>query len=145
MKKIFLSIAILVLTFSLVGCFKSNKTDSNQEPQFEGAKPTGVVLDITEKNGQSGTVKPGDILYLKLTGEAASGKQWTVVSPATGDYLMLKDHKLIGLADSKAPDGQFTDEWWLKVEKTGNFELKFDYGVMGEKAEKSFQFSVITQ
>lgn len=112
---------------------------------MEGAPETGVVLDITEKNGQSSTAKPGDILYLKLTGEAASGKQWAVVSPTSSDYIMLKGHKLIGLTDSKAPDGQFTDEWWLKVEKTGNFELQFDYGVLGKKAEKSFQFSVVSQ
>lgn len=150
MKKLFSFLIILSLVFVLSACFGSNSNkEKNQQKETNleiyGVPETGRVLDITEINGQTATVTPGDILHLKLIGEANSGRQWSVISPTAGDYLMLKDHQVIGLDNSEILGGKFTDEWWLKVEKTGEFELQFDYSAVNKEPEDSFKFKVISQ
>ena len=143
MKKV-LIVTVLVLSLTvLYGCQKKNTTAA---PVISASvTETGTVVDVTEKNTQSITVVPGDVIYVKLTGEAASGNQWTVVSPVSGDFVSLKDHVVVGLTDRAAKDKQFTDEWWIKVEKKGTFDLQFDYGRPNDKAKKSFKVSVVSQ
>ena len=143
MKKIIFLSLILAAAFGLAACKNQAQTDSAAE--ISGVPETGLVLDITEKNGQTTTVTPGDVLYLKLTGEADSGKQWTVTAPTKGNSLRLKDHKIVGLDNPEILAGQFTDEWWLKIEEPGAFDLKFDYGVSGEPAEQFFSLEVVSQ
>lgn len=143
MKKVLISLIVLSLTFSLTACFKKQVDES--EVAIDGVPETGRVLDISDKIGQTATVTPGDILYLKLTGESDSDKEWSVVAPTTGDYLKLKDHKVIGLTDPKILDGQFTNEWWLKIEAEGIFDMQFDYGVAGQKVEDSFEIKIISE
>lgn len=143
MKKILSIFIILFLAFSLSACRKN--TEAEWQKEIYGVPETGTVLDITEKNDQTIIVMPGDILYLKLKGESDSGKQWSVTSPTTGNFLMLKDHKTIGLNDPQILGGEFTDEWWLKIESKGEFYLQFDYGVVAKEAEKSFKLKVISQ
>ena len=104
MKKFLPLLIILFLAFSLSACRKNTETERQRE--IFGVPETGTVLDITEKNGQTLTVTPGDILYLKLRGESKSGKQWSVISPTSGNFLMLKDHKLIGLNDTQIPQAE---------------------------------------
>lgn len=144
MRKFLISLTILSLAFGLSACGqKTEELDFDLE--MFGVPETGRVLDIGDKSGQRSTTTPGDVLYLKLTGEADSGKQWAVTSPTSGDYLILKDHKVTGLNDPEVSNGQFIDEWWLKIESTGIFDLQFDYGVIGQVAEQTFKLEVISQ
>lgn len=139
----FKSLLVIALLFSVLatGCLK--KKDDNRIVLPENFPETGTVLDITEKNGESATLVPGDVIYLKLVGEANSLKQWTVYSPTSTSALVLKDHKLVGLQDEEAEE--FTDEWWLKVVEAGNFNLTFNYGVPGKDVEDVFTFEVTVE
>jgi len=143
MKKILLIFTIFLLTFSLSACFFSKDKPDEIAEVIDGVPETGRVLDISEMNDQTATVTPGDVLYFKLTGEADSGYQWSVTGPTSGDYLMLKDHKVVGLTDPEA--GTFTDEWWLKIEEPGIFDLQFEYGLPSQEPEEFFRFKVISQ
>lgn len=143
MKKILLLLVIFSLAFSLAACRQSAEDKLQQE--IYGVKETGNVIDISDKNGQTITTTPGDVLYLKLTGEAESNNQWNVVAPVAGNFLMLKDHKVTGLIDKKVLEGKFTDEWWLKIENKGTFEIQFNYGEVGKDAENSFKLQVVSQ
>ena len=148
MKKILLLFVILSLFFSLSACFKKAGSDlskDSKDTEIDGVSETGLVLDISEMNDKTATVTPGDVLYFKLEGEADSGKQWSVVGPTSGDYLMLKDHKVVGLNNPEIEGGKFTDEWWLKIEDTGIFDLEFEYGLPNQEAEEFFSFKVISQ
>lgn len=147
MKKAFFSLLILLLVFSLHGCGCSKQDVEVDAWDYEayGVKESGKVIDITELNGQATTTAIGDVLYLKLIGEADSKKQWNVISPTSGDYIMLKDHKVKDLANPEAEGGQFTDEWWLKIENQGEFKIKFNYGILGEEIERSFSLEIIGQ
>lgn len=136
-------IFILALALGLTACSKSDPVE--QRPSYLGVEETGYVLDITDKVGQTATLTPGDVLYLKLEGEADSNKQWTVTSPTSGDFVMLKDHQVIGLNDAEILDGKFTDEWWIKIETVGNFNLGFAYGFPDEEAEEIFRLEVISR
>jgi len=142
-KKIALVLALMLI---VSGC--SIFTPTNNEVDIAdviGVEETGNTVDITSLNNQSVNVQVGDVIYLKLTGTANSGKQWTVVSPTGGEYLILKDHKVEGLNDEDAPNGEFTDEWWMLVAKTGEFTIGFDYGISGQEAERSFSVKVVSQ
>ena|SRR3989344_3835615 len=143
MKRTFAIVAIIVSFTVLYGCQKKTTTAIPAAPV--SVAETGTVVDITEKNNQSITVTPGDVIYVKLTGEAASGNQWSVISPVSGDFVSLKDHIVIGLTDRNAKDKQFIDEWWIKVEKKASFDLQFDYGRPNDKAKKSFKISIVSQ
>jgi predicted secreted protein len=149
MKKILLFFLVLALSLSLVGCGnKANQNINSDQPQapiIEGQPETGTTIDLTTKNNQTVTTTPGDILYVKLDGPANKGYQWSLVSPLSGDFLMLKDHKVVGLTDAKILNGKFTDEWWLKVEKTGDFDLKFDYAKINKRTEKFFKVRIVSQ
>ncbi|MBI3290831.1 protease inhibitor I42 family protein [Candidatus Falkowbacteria bacterium] len=144
LKKILPVVLILFLALTISACKKKPSGPTEEEVIFDGVRETGLVLDISEKSGQSATTTPGDVLYIKLTGEAGSGNQWTVIAPTTGSFLMLKDHKATGLTD-EAEGAIFTDEWWLKIEETGNFEIGFSYGVPGEEPLDFFNFNVISR
>ncbi|MFA6410378.1 MAG: protease inhibitor I42 family protein [Candidatus Buchananbacteria bacterium] len=148
MKKIFLAFSILILLFGLTGCFNFNAQSkaekAAQQAKISGRPESGKVVDLTALNGQTVNVSLGDVLYIKLMGEANKGYQWKVTSPVTGDYLWLKDHKTVGLTDPKAPDGKFTDEWWLKAENPGTFDLQFEYGLVGKTPTQTFKVQVIS-
>jgi chagasin family peptidase inhibitor I42 len=140
-----IKVLTLVVVIGLLGLTACTK--NTDEPKVEGQEETGRVLDITEMAGQSAITTPGDILYLKLVGESNSGLQWQAVAPTSGNYLLLKDHEVIGLDDSNILEGQFTDEYWLKVEETGEFNLKFDYvtPAKANELEDSFEIKIISQ
>ena len=142
-KKLLLLGIIFGLTIFLAACGKKN--EPTDKYNAAGVPETGLVIDVSELNDQTVTTTPGDILYLKLTGEADSGNQWSAISPTGGGHIMLSDHKLIGIIDPEILDGQFTDEWWLKVEKTGTFYLQFDYGAFGSEVIESFKLEVVSQ
>ncbi|MFA6215394.1 MAG: hypothetical protein WC768_02410 [Patescibacteria group bacterium] len=144
MKKNLILLLILFLAVTVSACGKTVKTEP-ETINVNGASETGTTIDLSDKNGQTVNAKIGDVLYLKLTGVAASGKQWLVVAPTQGDFLLLKDHKLVGLNDPKVLAGQFTDEWWLKIEKAAAFDLQFDYGIFGKKSEQSFKVTITSQ
>lgn len=138
MKYKVLAIGVLLLAVIFTGCTK--KTGENKTVLPEDLPETGNVVDVSQKSGGSMNFVPGDIVYIRLVGEANSQKQWSVVSPTSSDILVLKDHKITGLTDETAKE--FTDEWWLKVVKRGQTLLQFDYGIFGEAVEQSFTFNI---
>ena len=145
-KKIVFFSAIFLLAFSLVACTpKKPMVDNVNQSQADGVKETGSVIDASDKNGQTIAAKIGDVIYFKLTGQAASGNQWTVVKPVSGDAILLKDHRATDINNPQAPNGEFTDEWWIKIEKSGTIEMQFDYGVSGKKSTKSFKLTIDSQ
>lgn len=142
MKKIFSILIIATLFFTLTAC---KKQPEEQKIDVSGVPKTGRIIDISEQTGQLVIVTPGDVLYLKLEGESNSGKQWSVSKPTAGDYLMLVSHSNIGLTDPGVLEGKFKDEWSLKVEKTGDFDLEFIYGLPNQEPEKVFSVKIISQ
>lgn len=144
-KKIYLSLVILAMAFSVTACAPKPAAESVNQTVSDGVKETGNVIDVSDKDGQTVTAKVGDVIYFKLVGKAASGNQWTVVKPVSGDSILLKDHKTTDINNSKAPNGEFSDEWWIKIEKSGTIEMQFDYGVLGKKAAKSFKITIDSQ
>ncbi len=143
-RKILLLLVVFGLAIFLSACGKKEQPVDVDEFNTAGVPETGLVIDVTELNGQTATTTPGDVIYLKLSGEADSGNQWSVISPTTGGYIMLTDHQLIGIADPTILDGQFTDEWWLKIEKVGTFDLQFDYGTFGSEVIESFELEIVS-
>jgi len=145
MKKSLLVISILLVAVIFAGCSKADKGNDSEvvDTSIYGVPETGTVIDITERNTLVATTTPGDVLYLKLLGESSSGKQWTVSAPTSGNSIMLQDHKITGLGDEVG--GEFTDEWWLKVEEIGEFSLQFDYGELGQEVEDTFELKIISQ
>ena len=124
-KKISFFITVFILASTLSACKKSTPVPIEQVNINPGVVETGNIIDASGKNSQTINVVPGDLIYLKLMGEAKSGKQWTVISPAQGDSLSLKEQKVIGLDDKEILAGKFSSEWWLKVETKGEFDLQF--------------------
>lgn len=146
MRKIAFALAALLIAVNLSGCAANQTSGENSNAvAADGARETGTVIDLAAKNNQSVQAKVGDVLYIKLTGKAASGFQWFAISPTSDGWVMLKDHVVVGLNDPNAPNGEFTDEWWLKVEKAGSFTIQFDYSKPNKKAEQSFKVSVVSQ
>lgn len=134
---------ILVVSLSVLGCWRKKPDNTlNQETE-----KIGQTYDVSDKSGQEITVAPNDILYLKLEGESKSGFHWQVASPTSGNFLVLRDHKLVGLDDPEVLSGKFTDEWWLKVQETGEANLQLDYVVPGKSKEpkNSFKLKIISQ
>ena len=140
--KLYSLIALLLIVGVATGCFRKTTT-ADTAPV--GVVETGTIIDVTEKNGQTIAAVPGDVMYVKLTGEAASGKQWSVIKPITGSALELKDHKIVGLVDPAVLNGRFTDEWWLKILESGLIEVQFNYGESGKESETSFAITVNSQ
>ncbi len=139
-------IALLLLVFVGVGCTKfSSKDTASNEPPFEGVKPTGVTHELSDKNGQTVTTTPGDVLHFVLTSEAQSDKQWVIKSPTTGNVVLLLSHFL---SNATTTDGKtmISDDWRLKVEGRSNFTLQYDYvPVKGGNAEQSFKVNIVSQ
>jgi len=144
-KKISFLIAVFVLVIILSACQKSAPAPIEETNINSSVAETGKIIDVSEKNGETFNVVPGDVIYLKLIGEAKSGKQWTVISPTQGDYLSLKEQKVTGLDDKEILAGKTNFEWWLKIENKGEFDLQFDYGKLTKKAEQIFKIKVISQ
>ncbi|OGY50222.1 MAG: hypothetical protein A2951_01590 [Candidatus Buchananbacteria bacterium RIFCSPLOWO2_01_FULL_56_15] len=130
---------ILFLALLLAGC---GKRESAVAPAVVGVPETGVVIDLSERNGSEVTTRPGDVLYLKLTGEGGSGKQWTTVSPTSSDCLILKDQQVANLTE---PAASSTFQWWFKVEQTCRVDVRFDYGKLLKKADASFGVHITSQ
>lgn len=141
-KRFSFVILVLALAIVVVGCKKKVVEEEIIDPRIFGVPETGVVIDATDRNGGSATTTPGDIIYIKLTGEALSGKQWSVAAPTSGSQLMLFDHQVVDLLNEEAEE--FTDEWWLKIEETGEFLIKFTYGQPGIQPEDSFELNIIS-
>lgn len=136
MKKI-LFLSLLALTLVSSGCIKKTV-----DP-ITGVKETGTVIEAV--NGQSYQAKPGDVVHVKLTGQAKSGKQWSVASSTTIDLVMLKDHQVTGLEETASAEEELVDQWWIKVEKTGEITLSFNYGSPGSEILDSFSVKIISQ
>src|SRR3989338_3335006 len=102
-NKIVLASLILLAGLAVTGCKKAEPVDTGLD-QGSGVPETGLVIDISDKNGSSATTTPGDVLYIKLTGAPDYGKQWNVAAPTSGDWIMLKDHKVVDLNNQEAKE-----------------------------------------
>ena len=132
-------ILFLLLAIILAGC---GKREAAVTPVVVGVPETGVVIDLSERNGSEVTTGPGDVLYLKLTGEGGNGKQWTTVSPTSSDCLILKDQQVANLNE---PATSSTFQWWFKVEKACRVDVSFDYGKLLKSADASFSVHITSQ
>ena len=128
-----------MLTVVLAGC---GKKAAPAEPVVTGVPETGLVIDLSRRNGEEITATPGDVLYLELSGVGGSGKQWTVVSPTSSSCLVLKDQQVSGLAEANASS---SFKWWLKVEEACRVQLGFDYGKLPKGGERSFGVTIVSQ
>jgi len=64
MRKFLPLAAIILIAFTISACSKNKVVNKVvEEYNFEalGVPETGVVLDLTEKNGQTATTTPGDV------------------------------------------------------------------------------------
>jgi predicted secreted protein len=151
MKKIYFIGLIFFLSFALVACFNknNNQTDLNQNQinRDPVIPETGRVLDISALAGQTVTTTPGDLIYAKLIGDPNEYKNnyfWVIATPEASQYLSLKDHKITGLENDIGLGG-YDNEWWFKVEKTGEFDFGFNYLKPKEKPKKDFKIKIISQ
>lgn len=156
--KIFFLALALVFAASLSACGKKADwpgREAKTNINVNGVPETGKVIDITDLNNQTATTTPGDILYLKFFGILEDGRQWDFISPTAGDYLMLKDHQLSQAPDEKNPKIEnYVNEWRLKIEKTGIFDLQFNYNnysrlgkksLTAPKPDKIFKLKIISE
>lgn len=154
-KILFLTM-ILIFALGLSACGKKAELPSGEANlNVNGVPETGKEIDISGLNGQSATATPGDVLYLKFAGVFENGRQWDFTSPTSGDYLMLKNHEFSKTADPANPKVEnYANEWRLKIEKTGVFDLQFDYhdysrltkkGLSGLKSLQTHKLNIISQ
>lgn len=134
---------LIGLAIGIVQSFMDRDPQEEKIILLEDFPETGTVLDISDQNGGSALLVPGDIIYVKLVGEAASGKQWTAVIPTTKESLVLMDHKLTDLNNEEVDF--FTDEWWIKVVEPDVFTLQYNYGLPFEDVEQTFTFDITIQ
>lgn len=141
-KKIIFIGSFAALLVFISGCGNNNKQVStptnNDLPAVENsAKETGKVIDLSNLNNQTVTTTPGDILYIKFTSDV-SFKQHSISSPDAGAFVSLKDEEV------KKQGNGYVNEWWFKVEKSGEFEIKFNYGSSGKKPEQIFSYNIVS-
>jgi predicted secreted protein len=146
MKKIIFACLALSLALSLAGCGgkpATVDTNANANINISEVPETGRIIDASALNGQTVTTTPGDIIDIKLTGDNGKQYQWNFSSIDAADYVSLKNHEV---SNANQPAGsKFVSDWQLKIQKTGSFNLQFDYSRMSKKPEKSFKLQVVSQ
>lgn len=150
-KKFFVYLLALVILFSVVACKRSERgafDKSTTSPSAE-VQETGVVHDITEKNGQLLLVVPGDILLVKLPFSSKTSFQWSFREPITGRYLALKEHTFVKNIDETKEESEkdVLSIWRLKVLREGDFTLLFHYGdpFTPENPQEVFRMKIISR
>lgn len=141
MKKLYFLVFISFVILTFTACTPKEKISLSQENQKLVAK----FFDLTDKDGQEIKVTIGDVLYIKLTGKTNSGYQWNINGSTSNEFLLFKKHQVTGFGDPKILAGNFTDEWWLVVEKKGNFDLEFNYGKFKKEPESYFKAKIISE
>jgi len=129
---------VLLLVLALTGCRRAasvNEIVSSEIPE------TGIVLDISPLNGTTVTTTPGDVLYLKLSGEGGLGRQW-FAQPGGDSVFSLKQQQTSQLEQKNVSS---TFEWWFKIEQIGQAELEFDYHRANESARDQFKLNIVSQ
>jgi len=145
-KKILFSIILLGGIIGLVAC-RQNSANSNVNNQASQEVPdSGVVIDITEKNGQIIFANLGDELIIDLKGNTDDKYQWSFREPISGGFLILKKHNIIETDDKRLANNEFISEWRFKLIKSGTFEIRFDYenSFLSSKPKKVFRIKVTT-
>jgi hypothetical protein len=142
MRKKFLILTILFSAAVLSACNKPAVKPAVSEPAavLETVAETGRVVDLTTLAGQTATVTPGDVLYDKFRYNDKN-REYSIGSANAGDYLSLKDQKMSTDQATK----ETVVERWFKVEKVGQFDLIFNYGLPLKKADKVFEYKIISQ
>lgn len=145
MRKKILVLLFLFFAITLSACGKKNETQVNSQAAelkvSDEVIETGRVVDMTSLTGKVIAATPGDVLYVKFV-HKDKNKEYSIVNASkAAEALSLKDHKVT--KDEKT--GEITVEWYFKVEKTGQFDLKFDYGQIGKKPEKTIVYNIFIQ
>ena len=131
----------LLVAGLLTGCRQKPAVDVSSSIAAE-VPETGRVIEVATLNGGTATTTPGDILYLKLSGQGGSKNQWLALAPTSSDLLKLKSQEVNNLNQAGT---EATFEWWFKVEKIGQTKLQFDYQKIGQKPSQNFQLDIISQ
>jgi len=117
MKK---SILILIAaSFLLVGCQKDARISEQK------VKPTGTIVDISEKNGQTVNVKVGDKIKFTLEGTNGEMKMWNA-EPVQNETMVLDNEEVINYDNTKKGE-KFKVIWTFFIVKPGEADLKFNY------------------
>lgn len=132
-KRISIFLAVVIL---LTGCGKAPVSTPITD---QGVKETGVVIDVSDKIGQTVSAQLGDIVYFKLTGEGGSGRQWSVTAPTSSPCVVLKDQHVDRLVE---PHATSTFEYWLLVEQACPFTVSLEYGKLKQKSVRTFSVQV---
>ncbi len=122
-KRILLIILAVVIVFGLGGCLKKeveNQLTNTSVPD------TGKIIDITEKNKQVIAAVPGDAILITLKTKKNEDWQWSFREPIAGEYLSLKRHDIITEGDTRVLEDEMISEWKFKIEKAGEFNIRFN-------------------
>ncbi len=140
-RKIVLIGFFAALLVFVTGCGNGNKvstpTENDLPPVADSVAETGKVIDLSALNNQTVTTTPGDILYIKFTSDVTF-KQHSISSVDASAFVSLKDEEV------KKQGNGYVNEWWFKVEKKGEFEIKFNYGSSGKKPEQIFSYNIVS-
>lgn len=138
MKKIILLSIIMILAVSVTAC---KKTDEPTAPEkFE----TGLIIDISEKNGQKVEVQPGDKIKLTLVGVNGEGYQWEALPPTSNIMTLVHHDTENNIPTNKGEN--FYNNFTFLIEKEGQTELKFKYDtpLYGDEPKETFEVTIIS-
>lgn len=140
MKKTFFSFIILLTVFSLTAC-QSKKIGPDGNANLE--PDTGLVIDISEKNNQTISVRPGDRVKFQLESTKGEPEQW-VFEPLTTDIIYLEKQEMKNYDSAKVGE-KYQTTWIFKVVKAGQTAIKLNYLDLFLKAEpkESFQVTLV--
>ena len=133
-------VTVTGLAVLLAGCAQPSKPGPILPD--DGVLETGRVVDISDLHGGTTEVNPGDLLYLKLTGQAGSGYQWVATAPTSTSVFRLKDQAVDNL---NGPTGTSTFEWWLKVMAPGATTLEFGYLSAAEGLSATYTLDILSR
>lgn len=146
-KKILLIIFLTTAVLFLVSCqHEKNISEGISTNTSLEVPETGVVKNITDKNGSLITVKPGDQALVNLRGEKNKPYQWSYKDPIFGGYLLLKDHRFIAENDPSLQENEFITQWKMKILKEGEFTLRLHYedSLKPDVPKKIFRVKVVS-
>lgn len=129
-----LLLAAIGLPLVVVAC--SNRRPDAAVNANVAIPETGVVVDLSERNGTAVFVQPGDVLLVNLKGDNVKypRSQWSFRAPLTGNELTLKRHEAFIPDGASDQAGSFTAVWEFKVERASAFEIRLEYEQLGQRA-----------
>ncbi|MFA6428001.1 MAG: hypothetical protein WCW02_00455 [Candidatus Buchananbacteria bacterium] len=129
----------------------NSDSNSNSNSNQISNQPGQNVIDLSDKNGKEIIVKVGDLLVLDLVGNIKENQtkyyQWNAkpIPSSVPEIVSLISHTN-STESPKIKEGEWVSHWELRVEKVGDFTLKFDYQGynLNLKPKQSFEMHIIS-